>query len=209
VSPLRNVTQHPEHPYRTRNSRLEHRDELSGSGKAEVLRGKAPRLTANLLLSQSRGLLPAMEHANHAMACNDISDQASMGPHPAKSPKCSSIMRIEPGPDPCGSLPVRLIMALERAAHAGWPETARLAFLFLAAARRSSRRSRRSALSLRPSHMPLTCAYALRGAIPGRRRPLYVRARRVLGRRAARTGTDGEGGSGYADRLPGFLSLMR
>jgi hypothetical protein len=49
----------------------------------------------------------------------------------------------------------------------------------------------------------MTCAYALRDAIQGRRRPLYVRALRVSG--AARR-TDGGGGSGYADRPPGFMA---
>jgi hypothetical protein len=32
-----------------------------------------------------------------------------------------------------GHVPAKLIAAMERAAHAGWPETARLACLFLAA----------------------------------------------------------------------------
>jgi hypothetical protein len=64
--------------------------------------------------------------------------------------------------------------------------------------------------SLHPRHMPLTCTYVLRGAFPGRRRPLYVRARRISGAvRAtdrAQKSTDGTGGSGYADRPARFLS---
>jgi hypothetical protein len=47
-----------------------------------------------------------------------------------------------------------------------------------------------------PSLPPLTGAYALRGAIAGRRRPLCVRAYRARGRQNSRTGTDGEGRSG-------------
>ncbi len=55
--------------------------------------------------------------------------------------------------------------------------------------------------------MPLTSTYAVRGAVPGRRRPLYVRAHRAWS-------TDGDGkshgragGSGYADRPRGFVPL--
>jgi len=39
----------------------------------------------------------------------------------------------------------------------------------------------------------------------GRRRPLCVRGPRVRGPQNPRTGTDGEGGSGYADRPAQFL----
>jgi hypothetical protein len=51
------------------------------------------------------------------------------------------------------------------------------------------------------SHMPLTCAYAFRDAVPGRR-VRYASAPRVRGSRSPRTQalttTDGEGGNGYA-----------
>ena len=55
--------------------------------------------------------------------------------------------------------------------------------------------------------MPLTSTYVFRGAIPGRSRPLCVR-----GHRAWSTDGDGKthgraGGSGYADRPPGFVPL--
>ena len=45
---------------------------LSRSGKAEVLSRKTPRLPGNVLLSRSCELLPAMEHANHAVNSNDV-----------------------------------------------------------------------------------------------------------------------------------------
>jgi len=47
-----------------------------------------------------------------------------------------------------------------------------------------------------PEAPPLTSAYAVRGIIPGCRRPLCVRGRRVPGPPNPRTGTDGEGRSG-------------
>ena len=50
-------------------------------------------------------------------------------------------------------------------------------------------------------------SYAFRGSIAGRRRPLCVRGLRVSGPRNPRTGTDREGGSGYADRRARALAL--
>jgi hypothetical protein len=46
------------------------------------------------------------------------------------------------------------------------------------------------------SHPTLTSAFAIRGPIPGCRRPPCVRALRARGRCGARTGTDGGGGNG-------------
>jgi hypothetical protein len=51
---------------------------------------------------------------------------------------------------------------------------------------------------------PLTSADALRGRIPGRHRLLCVRACRGRRARNPRTGTDGEGVGGYADRPARF-----
>src|SRR5208282_3142840 len=51
---------------------------------------------------------------------------------------------------------------------------------------------------------PLTSAEALRGRIPGRRRLLCVRGCRGRRARNPRTGTDGEGVGGYADRPARF-----
>jgi hypothetical protein len=51
---------------------------------------------------------------------------------------------------------------------------------------------------------PLASAEALRGRIPGRRRLLCVRACRGRRARNPRTGTDGEGVGGYADRPARF-----
>ena len=66
-----------------------------------------------------------------------------------------------------------------------------------------------TARSSNPSNPPLTSAYALRGAFPGRHRPLCVRACRGRGRRNGRTGTDGEGRSDARDpctsRMPTIL----
>lgn len=56
--------------------------------------------------------------------------------------------------------------------------------------------------------MPLTSTYAVRGSVPGRRRrPLCVRAHRAWSTDGGGKPTDGGGGSGYADRAPGFLPL--
>src|ERR1039457_5328719 len=54
--------------------------------------------------------------------------------------------------------------------------------------------------------MPLTRTYVLRGGVPGRHRPLYVRARRVPGACGARTAPDGGDGSGHADRPARLLA---
>ena len=77
------------------------------------------------------------------------------------------------------------------------------------------RRSRRffRPLSSNPSHTPLTSTYTLRGGIRGRRRPPCVRAPGIPGnshgpRTGKRAATDGRGGSGYADRPPGFPALQ-
>jgi len=52
---------------------------------------------------------------------------------------------------------------------------------------------------------PLTSAYAFRGAIRGRRRPLCVRAPRFRGLCGARTGTDSADRSGMLTARPGIL----
>ena len=66
--------------------------------------------------------------------------------------------------------------------------------------RRLSRRFYRP-LSFRPSHMPLTSAYAVRGSAPAAAvRDASVRSGLGRPRTGAEIATDGAGGSGYADR---------